>query len=255
MSRIAIVISTVGYHWEELFAAYEEFAAAGATLDLFTVDGALPKPDPRSIKRTGPFAWFGLGISSRIAPDTARGAALRERLLDVQPVSKLDPEQYDALYLPGGHGCLFDVNTHGTLHRKIADMHTRGAVLSAVCHATSTFALVTIGGRSIVEGHELTGFPDPLDQNLIRLGLVDSQFLPLPLINDEALRAGGATLSRSDVLAAMLNPRLTRVSLPFITGVGPKAAAATARLVLAELATRSAKVDAREDELTLAHGL
>jgi putative intracellular protease/amidase len=235
MSRIAIVISTVGYHWQELFDAYQVFLRAGQTIDLFTVDGSPPRPDPLSIKRTGPAALMGIGVPARIAPGTERGTALRERLLEVQAVEALDPARYDALYLPGGHGCLFDVNTSGVLHRRIADLYTRRAVLSAVCHATSTFALTTIGGRPIVQGHALTGFPDPLDQTLIRLGLVHPDFLPLPLVNDEVLRAAGAKLSKVDVIAATVNPRTVRVSPPFITGVGPRAAARTAHLVLASL--------------------
>jgi putative intracellular protease/amidase len=245
MSRIAIVVSTVGYHWQELFDAYEVFEQAGEDISFYTVDGSPPKPDPLSIKKTGPAALLGIGVPGRIAPDTARGAALRARLLEVASVASLDPARCDALYLPGGHGCLFDVNQNPVLHRKIAELYTRKAVLSAVCHATSTFALTTIGGRSIVSGHELTGFPDPLDQTLIRLGLVHEDFLPLPLINDDALRAGGAKLSKQDVMAATLNPRTVRVSLPFITGVGPKAAARTARLVLSTMAHGKARpVDA-----------
>jgi putative intracellular protease/amidase len=241
MSRIAIVVSTVGYHWQELFDAYEVFERAGEDISLYTVDGSPPRPDPLSIKRTGPAALLGIGVPARIAPHTARGAALRERLLEVAPVASLDPARCDALYLPGGHGCLFDVNQSPVLHRKIADLYARKALLSAVCHATSTFALTTIGGRSIVTGHELTGFPHPLDQTLIRLGLVHEDFLPLPLINDDVLRAGGASVSKLDVLAATLDPRTVRVSLPFITGVGPKAAARTARLVLSTMAQGRAR--------------
>ena len=257
MSRLAIVVSTVGYHWQELFDAYEVFEETGAKLDFYTVNGSLPKPDPLSIKKTGPAAMLGLGVPTGIAPDTARGAALRERLLDIAPVDVLDPARYDALYLPGGHGCLFDVNTSAPLHRKIAELYTRRAVLSAVCHATSTFALTTIGGRSIVEGHALTGFPDPLDQTLIRLGMVHESFLPLPLVNDEALRAGGAKLSRLDVASATLNPRTVRISLPFITGVGPKAAARTARLVHEHIgATRGGHAELHGNhERTMPRGL
>ncbi len=234
MPRIAMVISTVGYHWEELFAAYDVFEQAGVGLELYTVDGSPPKPDPLSVKKS-PLFMVGLGVSAAIAPDTDKGIALRGRLLEVAPLSALDPSRVDAIYLPGGHGCLFDINTNATLHRKIADLFSRGAILSGVCHATSTFSYVTVNGQPITRGHALTGFPNPLDQTLIRLGLVHPEFLPLPLINDDELRRGGAKLSKRDVLGATLNPRTTRISLPFITGVGPKAAAPVAQAVLEAL--------------------
>ncbi len=238
MERIAIVVSSVGYHWEELFAAHEVFAQAGASIDLYTVDGAQPKPDPLSIKKSI-LAPLGVGVAPQIAPDTARGTLLRNRLLEVMPLSKLDTASVDALYLPGGHGCLFDVNRNSALHGKIAELYAQGSLLSGVCHATSTFALVQVDGVSIVKGHALTGFPDPLDQTLIRVGLVHPSFLPLPLVNDQVLREAQAELSKGDVLRAMLNPRFMRISLPFITGVGPKAAAPVARAVMAALEDRA----------------
>ncbi len=231
MARVAIVVSSVGYHWEELFAAYQVFDEAGVQIDLYTVEGAQPKPDPLSIKKSPLFA-LGLGVSPQIAPDTVKGTALRNRLLDVSKVANMEPSKLDAVYLPGGHGCLFDVNRNATLHGKLAELYEGGAILSAVCHATSTFAFVMKDGVPITKGHELTGFPNPLDQTLIRVGLVHPDFLPLPLINDDALRQGGAKLSKGDVLGATLNPHTMRVSLPFITGVGPKAAAGVARAVL-----------------------
>jgi putative intracellular protease/amidase len=242
MSRIAIVVSTVGFHWEELFDAYWVFRDAGQTIELYTVNGREPRADPMSLKPTGPGSLFGLGMPASIAPETPRGQILNEELAKVQPLSALNPLQLDALYLPGGHGCLFDVNRDPTLHSIIAQLYEAGVILSAVCHATSTFALTTINGSSIAKGYALTGFPHALDRTLIALGLVRSEFLPLPLINDDELQRGGADHSAFDETMATLNPRHMRVALPFITGMGPKSAAPVAEAVLEQLkAGRSTK--------------
>jgi putative intracellular protease/amidase len=236
MPRIAVVVSTVGYHWEEVFAGYWTFRDAGCLVDVFTVGGP-PRVDPRSVQRTGPGALLGLGTPARIAPDTARGQELVGVMAAAESLDGLDPDRYDALYLPGGHGCLFDMNRNPSLHAIIARMYQRGAVLSGVCHATSTFGFVRDGARSIVQGHRMTGFPHALDRLLIRLGLVDERFLPLPLINDHELRRAGAVLTTVDAALATVNPTLHRVSLPFVTGTGPKAAAIVAGLVVDALAT------------------
>jgi putative intracellular protease/amidase len=236
MPRIAVVVSTVGFHWEEVFGGYWTFRDAGCHVDVFTV-GGLPRVDPRSVARTGPGALLGLGTPARIAPDTARGQELVGVMAAAESLDALDADRYDALYLPGGHGCLFDMNRDRSLHAIIARMYRRGAVLSGVCHATSTFAFVRDGERSIVQGHRMTGFPHALDRLLIRLGLVDEQFLPLPLINDQELRRAGAVLTTVDAALATVNPTLHRVSLPFVTGTGPKAAAIVAGLVVDTLAT------------------
>jgi putative intracellular protease/amidase len=230
-----MIVSTVGFHWEEVFSAYWEFRDAGWEVSLYSVNGAPARPDPMSLRITGPGALAGLGISPFIAPSTAKGRTLRRALDEIQPLDQLDPRGLDTIYLPGGHGCLFDVNRNGRLHEVIGTLHRRGCVLGAVCHATSTFAFVEAveaERRSIVAGHRLTGFPHALDRALIALGLVHSDYLPLPLINDDELRRAGAKLSHLDEWMAVADPRLMRVSFPFVTGMGPKAAGKVARKMI-----------------------
>lgn len=238
--KIATVVSTVGYHWEELFGAYDELEKAGAAIDVFTVDGAPPRPDPMSLRHTGPLTLVGIGVSKSIDPSTPRGQEVERALAACRPVSDLEPSAYDALYLPGGHGCLFDVNLNATLHDKIRELYLADRLLAGVCHATSTFALVKNNGRSIAAGKQLTGFPQALDDLLIQAHGVDEQFLPLLFSNEEVLRQEGVDVPQLDALRGALNPMHTCVSLPFITGVGPKSARPVARAIIATLRERSA---------------
>jgi putative intracellular protease/amidase len=249
MSRIAMVVSTVGFHWEEVFAAYWELKRAQCDVDLYSVDGAPARPDLRSLVLSGPGALVGLGILPSIAPTTKRGQELRRALDEIAPLKELDVARVDALYLPGGHGCLFDVNQNELLHDVIRRLYERGCILSGVCHATSTFAFVRSGGRDIVRGHAMTGFPHALDRTLIPLGLVHPSFVPLPLVNDEELRRAGAELSLLDETRAVMDPRWVRVS-PFITGVGPKAARGVAQQVKRALVARASLTDEGEVEET-----
>jgi putative intracellular protease/amidase len=237
-TRVAMVVSTVGYHWEEVFGAYDEFRKARCEVAFYTVDGRPPKPDPLSLKVTGPLSWVGFGISAAIAPDSPAGRELSDRLCSVRPLAELDPDAVDALYLPGGHGCLFDMNRNPALHAVIAQMYRAGKPLSGVCHATSTFAFVAEGEESIVKGRKLTGFPNPLDEALSWSGGVAKAFLPLPFSNDRALQDGGADLTWVNQLMAALNPGYVRIDPPFVSGMGPKAARPVARAVLRELSKR-----------------
>jgi len=52
MKRIAIVVSTIGYHWEELFAACDVFQSGGATLGGPARPMHLFLPGPRT-----PYYW------------------------------------------------------------------------------------------------------------------------------------------------------------------------------------------------------
>ncbi|RZA26081.1 MAG: hypothetical protein EOP10_04755 [Proteobacteria bacterium] len=240
MNRIAIVISTVGFHWEELYSAYWVYIDAGATVSLYTVNGKAPKPDPMSLKPTGPASLMGLGMPSSIAPETERGRALLAKLeTTVLPLSEMNPDQVDALYLPGGHGCLFDVNSDKPLHDVIHSLFDKGRLLAAVCHATSTFAFVKHNGRSIIEGKKITGFPHALDKVLIAAGLVDKSFLPLPMINDDELQKANADHSFFDEAKAMVNPMHWVSDLPFITGMGPKSAGSVGAALVKALNEKS----------------
>jgi putative intracellular protease/amidase len=235
MKTVAFVISQVGFHWEEVTAAFIEFQKAGWKIELYTLDGGAPKADPASLKKTGPLALMGLGVSSCIAPGSELGNQVTEALKGVRPVSELEPGRLDALYLPGGHGCLFDLNVNPTLHAKIGELHASGKLLSGVCHATSTYAFVKSGGRAITEGKRMTGFPEPMDRALVAGRLVPKQFLPIPFSNDGKLKEGGARLGVVNQLIALMNPTYTRVDPPFFTGTGPKAAKQTARNVIRHL--------------------
>jgi putative intracellular protease/amidase len=243
MFHIAIVVSSVGFHWEEVFRPYWEFKKSGCAVTFYSVDGSPARPDPLSVAVSGAGALVGLGVRPHLAPATKRGHALRAALDEIAPLAQLDADRFDALYLPGGHGCLFDVNRSATLHEVILRMYARRCLLSAVCHATSTFAYVRVDHRSIVAGHALTGFPRALDRVLIVGGLVCPEFLPLPLVNDDELRRAGARLSLFDEAKAVIDPMWTRVSLPFITGVGPKAAGRVARAVVRHLEGRGREWD------------
>jgi putative intracellular protease/amidase len=231
-NTVAMILSTVGYHWEEAFGAFDEFRSAGWEVALFTVDGSPPKVDPTSLKRTGPLSWFGLGVSKANSPESPHGRELMAAIEGVRPLSDLDPTIVDALYLPGGHGCLFDVNRSEALHGVIGELYRNDKPLSGVCHATSTYAFVEADGAAIVTGKRLTGFPEFVDTIMTSAGLVQKEFLPIPFSNDRALADAGADLSMFNKLLAALNPRYTRVDPPFVTGMGPKAARSVARKVI-----------------------
>ncbi len=242
MKRVAMIVSSVGYHWEEVFGGYWAFKDAAYDVELYTVHGAAPRPDQMSLTKTGPLSSFGLGLPSAIAPETERGRALEEALRGARTLAAIEPDRLDTLFLPGGHGCLFDVNRSAAVHDVIRSLYLRGCLLGGVCHATSTFAFVTspqLPGESIVRGHAMTGFPHALDRTLIPLGLVRPEFLPLPLVNDDELRRAGARLTHLDEVRAYVDPHFIQVSRPFVTGVGPKAAAKVAKTMVRLIAQGS----------------
>lgn len=230
--KVAIVVSTVGYHWEELYDAYKEFKNAGWVIDLYTVNGHRPKGDPKSLEKREFMSAFGLGLNDSYSPDTEIGKEIQLRFNDVQPIGDLITDEIDAIYLPGGHGCLFDVNIDKQLHQKILEAYLKDKVLSAVCHGTSTFGFVNDGNKTIVEDKKLTGFPEKLDDILLKVGLVHEKFVPIPYSNEEKMKKSGAKVSPFNFLYSLFNPSHTETDYPFVTGIGPKAAESVAKKVI-----------------------
>lgn len=235
--RVAIVPSTVGFHWEEVYDAYRQFKKAGWSIDLYTVDAKPATADPKSLEYRSLLSFLGLGVRKSFSPDAELGKEISYMArYEVQAIASMNVDAVDVIYIPGGHGCLFDVNSNEVLHQKILEAYHKGKMLSAVCHGTSSFAFVEEGGRSIVAGKKMTGFPDFLDNILLKAGWVYKAYTPLPFSNEQKMRKAGAVISRLSHLWSIINPFHRVTDLPFITGVGPKAAGRVAKKVVRLLA-------------------
>lgn len=224
MYTVAIIVSTVGFHWEEVFDAYQVFNDASWVVDFYTVDGKPPVPDPNSVKTRPLLSSVGLGVKKSFSPQSSLGEKLSVKLnTQIRPIHELEMNNTDVIYIPGGHGCLFDVNVNETVHAKLAEAYQQNKIIGAVCHGTSCLALTKINGVSIIKGKRVIGFLDSMDTFLQRLNLIDKKFLPLPYPNEKAIRDAGGLITPINFTLGFLQPSYYVVDVPFITGVGPKA--------------------------------
>lgn len=165
-----------------------------------------------------------MGAPASIAPDTDLGIALQKKLSTPEDIANLDIASINVLYIPGGHGCLIDVNQNKIVQEKILEAYRANKVIAAVCHGSSALAFVRENGASIVKDKKITGFPDILDSILLKLGWIHPSMLPLPYKNEEKMIEAGAKITPLDTTIAILNPLHHVVDHPFVTGVGPKSA-------------------------------
>lgn len=250
--RVAMVISTVGFHWEEVYDAYKEFKEADWGIDFFTVAAQPAVADPKSLEVRPILSAIGIGLRKSYSPETELGKEISYMArYETQAISKLDVSKFDAIYVPGGHGCLFDVNTHANLHSKILEAYHKGITLAAVCHGTSVFSFVKNNGVSIASGKRMIGFPDFMDKLLLKFGLIHENYLPLPFSNEQKMREGGVIITKFDLILSAINPFLKKSDGLFITGVGPKAACGVAKKVI-KLASQEEEQKAFVPEPTFA---
>ncbi|WP_224366593.1 type 1 glutamine amidotransferase domain-containing protein [Hyalangium versicolor] len=201
-----------GFWLEELAAPYREFTAEGAQVDIASPKGGKAPADPRSVKDAS--------------------EETRAFLSDPQARSKLEhtlvlgevKDTYDAYFVVGGHGVMWDLATHAPLHKLLASAYARGAVVAAVCHGPA--ALVGVkgaDGKPLVAGKRVAAFSDE-EERAAKLDKV----VPFPL--ETRLRELGARYERGPMWGsfAVRDGQL-------ITGQNPASSVAAAKEVIGAL--------------------
>lgn len=68
---------------------------------------------------------------------------------------------FDAVFVPGGHGPMFDLATDQTSQQILAEFAAAGKVVAAVCHGPAALVGVRLPpgeGKYLLEGKRVTGF-------------------------------------------------------------------------------------------------
>ena len=165
MARVLAVLSSgytnqnyhTGWWGEELFAPLQALEEAGHVVDLASPLGGKPEVDERSISpEYDPHGTYKALYESGRADDTKR-------------LSEVTPTQYDVILIVGGHGAMFDLAKNEDLHRIINTVYDRGGIIAAECHGPSVLLYTTRpNGRRIVEGLDVTGYPDVWEPEDVR---------------------------------------------------------------------------------------
>lgn len=209
-----------GFWFEELAEPYYTFIDNGVPVTLASIEGGPAPVDPRSLKPRGENEK---SVERFLADDVATNA-----LATTIPVSKIDASDWDAIFLPGGHGTVWDLPDSEPLGTLLGRAWAEGKVIAAVCHGPA--GLVNAKdetGRPLVEGRRVTGFTDS-EEHAVGLAEV------VPFLLETRLRElGGRYESVADFQPfAIADGRL-------VTGQNPASSALTARLTLEALASAS----------------
>jgi putative intracellular protease/amidase len=211
-SQLGSTGKKTGFWLEELAAPYLEFARAGAEVDLASPAGGAAPADPRS--ETDPSE----ARRAFLADPTAR-AKLQStlRLADVRA------KEYDAIFVAGGHGTMWDLATDPATKRLLSEAASAGKVVAAVCHGPAALVGVEVNGVPLVKGRRVSAFTDA-EERAAGLDTV----VPFPL--EGKLRELGARLEGGPLWA----PFAVRDGT-LVTGQNPASAVPVAREVLRAL--------------------
>ncbi|WP_163867499.1 type 1 glutamine amidotransferase domain-containing protein [Myxococcus eversor] len=201
-----------GFWLEELAAPYAQFSQAGAQVDIASPQGGAAPADPRSEKESTE--------TTRAFLADAQATKKLARTLTLAEVK----DTYDAYFVVGGHGVMWDLAKHVPLHKLLSTGYARGAVIAAVCHGPAALVGVKgLDGKPLVNGKRVAAFSNA-EEKAAKFDAI----VPFPL--ETRLRELGARYESGPLWQsfAVRDGRL-------VTGQNPASSAETAREVLRAL--------------------
>jgi putative intracellular protease/amidase len=142
-----------GYWAEEFAAPYKAITEAGHEVVVATPNGVTPNVDMMSMRPSMAGGEEGaLELEAII-----RSAEMMRRPLHLSDV-RLD--DYDSVYLPGGHGPMADLSLDADVGRILTAQLASGKPLAIVCHGPAAMLATRIHGESPFKGYRITCFTD-----------------------------------------------------------------------------------------------
>ncbi|MFC7784126.1 MULTISPECIES: type 1 glutamine amidotransferase domain-containing protein [unclassified Rossellomorea] len=198
-----------GLWLSEFGEAYVEFARLGYSVTVASPLGGKAPVDARSLE----------GDTPQDILDTAKYLENTLKLEDI-----IDHSQFDAIFLPGGHGTMFDLPDNSKLQDIIRELYEGDKVVAAVCHGPAGLVGVKLSdGTPLVAGKAVTAFTDEEEKETTL-----DRFMPFLL--ETRLRELGAEF----VATANWTDHI-QVAGNIITGQNPQSTVSVAKEVVKRL--------------------
>ena len=121
VSEIGDTGEKTGYNVAEAAHPWKVFKDSGHFVDFASIKGGQPPRDEVDSKDPIQVAFT--------EDETTRAGLYNTARVDV-----VDPDQYDAVYLVGGHGTMWDFPDSQGLQNLVASVYNAGGLVGAVCH-------------------------------------------------------------------------------------------------------------------------
>jgi putative intracellular protease/amidase len=140
-----------GYWAEEFAKPYKIITDGGHEVVVGTPGGVTPNVDMMSLRPS-----MAGGVEGALELEAIiRSAEVMRRPLRLSDVRL---EDYDAVYLPGGHGPMSDLAFDADVGRLLTAQLASGNPLFIVCHGPAAMLATRIHGISPFKGYRVTGF-------------------------------------------------------------------------------------------------
>lgn len=175
-----------GLWFEEFAIPYERFRQQGYDVTVASLKGGATPIDPRSVPSDD---------------EAAVHAEALQVLQHTKSVSDIRADDYDAIFLPGGHGTMYDLPTPA-IGQIVGQFAAADKVVAAVCHGPAGLVTATRSdGTPLVKGRKVTAFTNEEEQEVqldrlmpflleTRLRDLGAEFVPAPKWSDHTIVDG-----------------------------------------------------------------
>ncbi len=201
-----------GFWLEEFTGPYYKFIDNGYEVILASPKGGKPPIDPKSLKKEN---------QSESTERFKMDKSVQDKLENTTVLSQVSARDFDTLFLPGGHGPMWDLSADKNIKRLVEDFYSDWKVISAVCHGPAGLLQAREqNGNSILKNKKVTGFTNDEESSV---GLTKV----VPFLLEERMKELGGKFERGEDFKPYI---VTDGRL--ITGQNPKSSSLAAEKVV-----------------------
>jgi putative intracellular protease/amidase len=219
-----------GYEFDEFSKAYSVFKDNGVVVDIASPKGGKVEADKYDPSKS---------YNAKVLIDEAIMAKLNNTLA----TSSIDAKAYDAIFIVGGKGAMFDLPKDTALQSVIADIYQQQGSVAAVCHGPAALVNVKLkDGSYLVANKAINSFTNQEEKLFGQKWINDFEFML-----EDKLTQRGAHFQSSEIM-------LSHVAIDgrLITGQNPTSTVDVATALVKSLGLTPVKVVMEIEDKTMA---
>lgn len=218
-----------GYEFDELAKSYLTFRDNGVAVDIASPQGGPVEADEYDTKKS----YNQTFLADKLAV---------KKLANTLSLQQINSRDYDAVFVVGGKGAMFDLPYDQMLQKTIADIYQAGGSVGAVCHGPAALVDVKLdNGSYLVAGKKVNGFTNVEEQAFGKKWVKSFDFLL-----EDKLKERQAEFESSPMM-------LSHVAIDgrLVTGQNPTSTVDTAQALLQSIGITPKNQNNYSDDMTL----
>ncbi len=219
-----------GYEFDEFSKAYSVFKNNGLTVDIASPKGGQVQADKYNPEKS---------YNAVVLADKGIMAELNNTLA----TNEIEAKNYDAVFIVGGKGAMFDLPKDAALQKVIADIYQQQGIVAAVCHGPAALVNVKLkDGSYLVANKAVNSFTNQEENLFGQKWINDFEFML-----EDKLTERGANFQSSSIMLSHV-----AVDGRLITGQNPTSTVDVATALVEGLGLTPVKSETEIEDKTMA---